>query len=93
MHNTLASAIEFGIKQIAKRNLAEEEYQVLVLNIRKSKMIRVGNEHKTLHDVIVEQAIDIANWATNNGYSEISDEVEKKKKKAIDNIKAIFDWS
>jgi hypothetical protein len=93
MHNDLAYAIEVAIKQIAKRNMAEREYEEFVHNIRLTKMIRVGSDHKTVHDVIVAHAISIADWATNNGFTKTSDQVEEKKKKAIHNIKTHLGWS
>jgi predicted HAD superfamily hydrolase len=68
-----------------------EEYERFVNNIRRTKIIHVGN--KTLHDVMQDQAIGIANWATSNKYDEASRHVEEKKQHAIHYIKtSVLKW-
>ena len=87
MSHTLASAIELGLRQIARQLMHPDEYKKLQNTIRMTKLRHVGNGQKTLHDLILEQATSIADWATNNKFSEASDHVEEKKRKAIENLK------
>lgn len=87
MSHTLASAIELGLRQIAKSQMHPDKYKELQTTIRKTKLIHVGSGQQTLHDLIIEQATSIADWATNNRFSEACEEVEEKKRKAIENLK------
>jgi hypothetical protein len=90
MRSLLSSGIELGLKQIARSLMTAEKYAEFQLNLRRTKLVRVGNGTDTLHDLIVDQAVAIADWATNNGYTEASDKVEAKKKQAIENLKQLI---
>lgn len=92
MSHNIFSSIEFAIRQIAKRNMAAHEYEDFVANIRRTKLMRTGDRHLTLHDHMLEEANAIANWATGYSFQDLEDRIEEKKQQAIHNIKHAFGW-
>lgn len=92
MHHNIFTAIEIAVRGIARRNLSPQDYENLILNIRKSKIIKIGHDNITLHEYIMIHANDIANWATNNRFQEAEDKVEEKKRKAVHAIASAFGW-
>lgn len=87
MSKTLASAIELGLRQIAKSQMHPEKFKELQNSIRMTKLTHVGDGRQTMHDLITEKATSIADWATNNKFTETCDEVEEMKNNAIENLK------
>lgn len=87
MRDLLTSGIELSLKQVARSMMTAEDYARFQMNFRRTKLIRVGDGDCTLHDYIVDHAVSIADWATNNGYSAASAKVEEKKKQAVNNLK------
>jgi hypothetical protein len=92
MKSTLISSIEFGLKQVAKRNLNQAQYDHFVLNITRMKLVHVGSGDQTVYDLITDHATAIADWATGNRFSHLSDAVENEKEKAITSIKNKLGW-
>lgn len=93
MSHNILSAIEAMVRQIAKRNMKEHEYQEFITGIRKTKIIRVGPDHITLHEYMLRHANDIADWATGYRLHDLEDKIEEKKHQAVHNIKSIFGWN
>ena len=90
MSHNIFSAIEFAVKQIAKRNMAVHEYEEFVMAIRRTKMAHLGNI--TLHDHMFDHATDIANWATDYEFQDYEDKLEAKKRAAIHAVVSPFGW-
>lgn len=93
MSQNIFIATEAAVRQIARRNMADQEYQAFIANIRRTKIVRVGLDHITLHDYMVQHATDIANWATGYRFQDMEDKIEEKRLQAIHNIRMMFGWS
>lgn len=91
-HNVFA-ALEFSIRKLARRNMADHEFEEFVNSIRRTKVVRVGPEHLTLHEYMVRHAEDIANWATGYRFQDLEDKLEEKKRHAIHTITTVLGWN
>lgn len=92
MHFVVKQAILRGIKAIAKEELTVEEYTRFVNGIETTTKIRVDSEHRTLNDVITDHVEHIVDYASNNGLSEVSHQVQKKQEDVVASLKKTFGW-
>lgn len=92
MSHDIFAALEYALRRLARSKLTDHEFQEFVTNMRRTKVIRVGPEHLTLHEYMVRHAEDIANWATGYRFQDFEDKLEEKKQHVIHKITSALGW-